>query len=158
MSENWKRFYIVPQALITDKRFKSVSCGAKLLYGILLDRRDLSVANNWIDDCKRTYIFYTVASIMEVFDCSKNTAMKFLSELEAAGLISRKKQGQHYPDKIYVNDFLKTEFKTSAKQNLRIPKNGSLGAQNLNPNHTDKNNTEFNYTEIISYPIISKRR
>ena len=32
------KFYRVPQILVTDKRFKNVSYGAKLLYGVLLDR------------------------------------------------------------------------------------------------------------------------
>lgn len=126
MKANWKNFYLIPREIVTNERFKSVSSGAKLLYGIFLDRRDMSVANNWIDNYNRIYIFYTVASIMNVLNCSKGTAIKYLSELEAVGLISRKKQGQHYPDMIYVNDFLRSEFKTSAKQNSRVQKNRSL--------------------------------
>lgn len=125
MKTNWENFYIIPREIITDKRFKDVSIGAKLLYGIFLDRRDMSVSNNWIDNNNRIYIFYTVESIMNVLNCSKGTAIKYLAELESVGLISRKKQGQHYPDMIYVNDVLTSEFKTSAKQNSRVLKNRS---------------------------------
>ena len=38
-------FYRVPKLLITDKRFKSLSCEAKLLYGLLIDRMSLSKKN-----------------------------------------------------------------------------------------------------------------
>jgi len=34
-------FYRVPKLLITDKRFKSLSFEAKLLYGLLIDRTSL---------------------------------------------------------------------------------------------------------------------
>lgn len=42
-------FYRIPKLLITDKRFKSLSCEAKLLYGLLIDRMSLSKRmNGWI--------------------------------------------------------------------------------------------------------------
>ena len=42
-------FYRIPKLLITDKRFKSLSCEAKLLYGLLIDRMSLSKKmNGWI--------------------------------------------------------------------------------------------------------------
>ena len=34
-------FYRIPKLLITDKRFKSLSCESKLLYGLLIDRMSL---------------------------------------------------------------------------------------------------------------------
>ena len=36
-------FYRVPKSLIKDKIFKNVSCEAKLLYGLMLDRLSLSL-------------------------------------------------------------------------------------------------------------------
>ena len=43
-------FYRVPKALITDPQYRSVSTDAKLLYGLLLDRMDLSVKKRWMDE------------------------------------------------------------------------------------------------------------
>ena len=97
-------FYKIPREVIKNKRYKDVSISAKLLYGILLDRKELSAANNWIDKQGRVYIFFTVESITEILHCSKGKAIKLLAELENAELIDRKKQGQHYPDIIYVNE------------------------------------------------------
>ena len=41
-------FYRIPKALFTDEAFDSISIEAKLLYGILLDRMNLSAKNGWL--------------------------------------------------------------------------------------------------------------
>ena len=38
-------FFRIPKLLITDSRFDGVSSDAKLLYGLLLDRMELSYRN-----------------------------------------------------------------------------------------------------------------
>ena len=38
-------FYRIPKMLIADKRFAEMKCEAKLLYGIMLDRMQLSTKN-----------------------------------------------------------------------------------------------------------------
>ena len=38
-------FYRIPKVLFTDRRYKSVSMEAKVLYGLLLDRMNLSIRN-----------------------------------------------------------------------------------------------------------------
>ena len=42
-------FYRIPKVLFTEERFKALSTDAKALYGILLDRMNLSARNGWID-------------------------------------------------------------------------------------------------------------
>lgn len=41
-------FFRIPKLLITDSRFDGVSSDAKLLYGLLLDRMELSYRNGWV--------------------------------------------------------------------------------------------------------------
>ena len=48
-------FYRIPKLLFTDSRFSSLSAEAKTLYGILLDRMDLSMKNGWLDKQNRVY-------------------------------------------------------------------------------------------------------
>lgn len=48
-------FYRIPKMLFTDDRFWNVSTDAKLLYGILLDRMNLSARNGWMDAAGRVY-------------------------------------------------------------------------------------------------------
>ena len=43
-------FFRIPKLLLTDDRFAEISTDAKLLYGLLLDRMELSYRNGWIDE------------------------------------------------------------------------------------------------------------
>ena len=153
-------FYRIPKQLIIDVRFKSLSNDAKILYGLMLDRMSLSVKNGWFDEDKRVYIYYSMEEVMENLNCSKNKALKSLSELDTdagIGLIERVKQGQGKPAKVYVknfmtdektvSDFPKKEVKTPIKGKSGVANLGSQESQNLNPNNTDINNTKYINTE-----------
>ena len=49
------RFYRIPRLLITGERFRGLSTDAKLLYGLMLDRMELSARNGWYDSLGRVY-------------------------------------------------------------------------------------------------------
>ena len=99
-------FYRIPKMLFTDDRFWNVSTDAKLLYGILLDRMNLSAKNGWFDESGRVYIIFTLEEIMEELGCANQKATKLVVELEEkAGLIERKRQGLGKPTLIYVKNF-----------------------------------------------------
>ena len=100
-------FYRIPKLLFTHPSFKGMSTEAKTLYGILLDRMNLSAKNNWIDDSGRVYIIFPVEEVMEALGCAEQKAIKLLSELDTkAGLIERKRQGLGKPNLIYVKNFI----------------------------------------------------
>ena len=42
-------FYRIPKLLFSDERFEALSTDAKLLYGMLIDRMELSMKNGWTD-------------------------------------------------------------------------------------------------------------
>ena len=44
------QFYRIPKLLFTHSNFQSISCEAKILYGLMLERAGLSVQNGWLDD------------------------------------------------------------------------------------------------------------
>ena len=48
-------FYRIPKLLFTDSRFQTLSTDAKLLYGMLIDRMELSLKNGWIDAHTHTH-------------------------------------------------------------------------------------------------------
>lgn len=100
------QFYRMPRVLFTNKRFKDLSCMAKVLYGFLLDRTVLSLKSDWRDN-NRIYVFFTLEEAMEMLGIGHNKAVKIFSELENIGLIIRKKQGQGKPTKIFVMNFAK---------------------------------------------------
>ena len=58
-------FYRVPKALFESEVFRPLSTDAKLLYGLLNDRMDLSRKNGWVDEEGKVYIYFTRQSVME---------------------------------------------------------------------------------------------
>ena len=100
-------FYRLPKVLFTKEQFKQLSAEAKILYGIMLDKLDLSVKNKWGDEKGRVYIIYTIKQIMADMNCADQKATKLLDELEKkCGLIERKRQGLGKPNLIFVKNFI----------------------------------------------------
>ena len=79
-----------------------ISHTAKLLYALLLDRSALSQKNGWQDDEGRIYTVYPVAEIAEVLDKGSTTVKGALNELDAAGLLERKRAGFSAANRLYV--------------------------------------------------------
>ena len=80
-------FYRIPQMLFTEEKFRLMSCEAKVLYGLLLDRVGLSRRNGWADDEGRLYIYFTQDEACEKLNVRKNKIIKIYLELEQVGLI-----------------------------------------------------------------------
>lgn len=102
-------FYRVPKVLFTAECFKELSCEAKVLYGLMLDRMSLSIKNRWFDEEDRVYIIFTIEEIMELLGCGKQKAVKNLAELDSEkgiGLIEKKRLGLGRPNVIYVKNFM----------------------------------------------------
>ena len=114
-------FYRVPKALITDPLYRAVSTDAKLLYGLLLDRMDLSMMKRWLDEFGRVFLFYKIEAIQADLCCCKEKACKLLCELESAGLIEKKRQGRGKPSIIYVKRFIKKSEKQTSKGRKNRP-------------------------------------
>lgn len=101
-------FYRIPKTLITDERYACLSTDAKLLYGLMLDRMNLSIKNSWLDELNRVYIYFPVEQVMEILHCKSEKATRLLGELDSKkgiGLIERVRQGQGKPSIIYVKNF-----------------------------------------------------
>ena len=87
-------FYRVPKVLFFNEKFWNVSTDAKLLYGILLDRMNLSAKNQWIDEEMRVFIIFTIDEVKTAIGCAEKKAVKLLDGLEnKCRLIERKRQG-----------------------------------------------------------------
>lgn len=109
MKENTNRvsdfpFIRFPAALVKLPCFKSLSADAKLLYALIVDRFNLSIANKWRDENGTPYVYFSIDSVMESIGCAKAKAVKLMDTLEDWGLIRRAKQGLGKPNRIYVLD------------------------------------------------------
>ena len=105
-------FYRIPKMLFTAEYFKALSCEAKVLYGLMLDRMGLSIKNRWIDEDDRVYIVFTVEEIAELMNCGTQKAVKLMKELDTdkgIGLIEKKRLGLGKPNVIYVKNFMEIE-------------------------------------------------
>ena len=99
-------FYRLPKLLVVCKEFEDISYGAKILYGLLLDRMGLSLLNSWYDNDGRAYIIYSVAEIQQDMNCSKATAVKMMKELETSRLLEKKRRGLGLSNIIYLKKFV----------------------------------------------------
>ena len=141
-------FYRVPKVLFTEDCFWNVSTDAKLLYGILLDRMNLSARNGWLDEEGRVYIIFTIEEIKGALGCAEKKAVKLLDELEKkCGLIERKRQGLGKPNLIYVKNFIsgsvERQFLNCQKDNSGVVKNT---IQELSKGQG--NNTDIKYIDL----------
>ena len=119
-------FYRVPKILFTAECFKSLSCEAKVLYGLMLDRMSLSIKNRWFDEEDRVYIIFTVEEIMDLLGCGRQKAIKNIAELDTEkgiGLIEKKRLGLGKPNVIYVKNFMIKDC-PEPEQEEKQPENG----------------------------------
>lgn len=138
-------FYRIPKALFTAEYFKSLSCEAKVLYGLLLDRMSLSVKNRWLDEEDRVYIFFTVDEIMELMCCKTQKAIKLLKELDSEsgiGLIEKKRLGLGKPNAIYVKNFLIKKIKPPQETNQMPECPESMERETESQKHQEKDGIE----------------
>ena len=118
-------FYRVPKVLFTAECFKSLSCEAKVLYGLMLDRMSLSIKNRWFDDEDRVYIIFTVDEIAEMMNCGTQKAVKLIKELDTSsgiGLIEKKRLGLGKPNVIYVKNFMIKEIPNQSMKTDNVQK------------------------------------
>ena len=177
-------FYRVPKILFTADAFDHLSTDAKLLYGILMDRMQLSARNKWIDEDGKVFIYYQRQKIMDALTCGNKKAGQLLAELDdrhGLGLITRIHQGLGKPDKIYVHKCIVPEMtvrgspdpddaggaETTQPEVLkehgqRCPNDTSGGVERTRQevskgscNNTEGNKTEMNDTEMSETDLIS---
>lgn len=114
-------FYRIPKLLFTSEYFKNLSCEAKVLYGLMLDRMSLSIKNRWFDEEDRVYIIFTVEELAELLNCGTQKVVRLLKELDVKsgiGLIEKKRLGLGKPNVIYVKNFMIQELTRAEKQDL----------------------------------------
>lgn len=161
------RFIRLPIVLIEDEMFKGLSIDSKVLYSMYLSRSTLSYKNNWIDENRRVYIYFTVEETAEQLGCGIKKAVKLIKDLEEIGLIKKKREGQGKPTKIYVKDFmsvfrngnsrpvkrenqdlLKGQVKNGNFDNSRMAKRKSLDLSKRQPNYIENNKIDKSYIDF----------
>ena len=112
----------IPKILFKDPEFTDLSIQAKVLYGFMLDRMALAGINDWYDKNGNVYITYTTEEIRNDLNCSIQSAVNYMKELTAIGLIEKKKVKSGKPTLIYVKRI--KEDKSEQKKKSEVPKCG----------------------------------
>lgn len=131
--ENSHRFYQLPKELFMNDSYKGLSLSAKMIYSFLLDRKELSRTNNWIDEYGQVFLLFTKKHIGEMLNLSDKPVTNAFKELIMADLIKDERQGLNKPNKIYV-----------CRINYGIGESPNQESENVRPNDTEINNTEKN--------------
>ena len=168
---NQYAFLPMPYLIIRHPAYKDLGYGEKILYTLMLNRLALSnqVSNKekYSDANGRIYIIYTVDQVCEELNCSNKTAVEFLKNLTAIGLIERVRQGQGKPSLTYIKDFASVQYENSDANNMTsvgIEKNKkeqkcrnytsrsvettSLEVKKLHSSNIDNSNTNYNNLSI----------
>ena len=149
-AENFS-FFRIPKLLFTDPIFAKLSSDAKVLYGILLDRMNLSMKNNWIDEENKVYIIFTIEEIAEIMCCATQKATKILQELDdkkGIGLIEKKRLGLGKPNILYVKNFIIQEEKEKTPKQDKITNQELWKSQFKNDENHNSGNVNFTKQEL----------
>ena len=138
-----------------------ISQSAKLLYALLLDRTTLSQRNGWQDGEGRTFIVYPIAEIADMLDRGCTAIKNALNELDAAGLLERKRAGFSAANRLYVKMppvVQISDHMTAGKPTLISPEKRPTDSQKSDlmmggkptPNKTNINNLTESQTMGVS--------
>lgn len=137
-------FIKLPKSLFESEKYAKLSLEAKVLYALMLDRSALSTQNDWVDTNGQVYIYFTASQACEYLGKSLSKITKIMSELESFRLITRKKQGQGKPSRIYVLSVL-----MPISQENRVQTNSKeVDLTSQDTSQTTTNNTNINKTDI----------
>ena len=131
---------------------------AKVLYAVLLDRSNLSRANGWTDESGNIFVVFPLNKLADLVDKGPTTVKTALTELEAAGLIERRRCGNGMPNRIYVKqpDSQDIDHLMDRKPATRQPENrpsdsrkiGRQMAGKLTPNKISNSNLKNNLSGV----------
>lgn len=141
--ENSHRFYQMPKELFINPKYQKLDSNAKVLYTVLLDRKELSRKNKWVDEYNQIYLIYTRENIAELLGVSVRTAIKVFKQLREAKLIEEEKQGLNKPNRIYVLHLDYSGHAEVAPQEM----------QELHPSDTDYSETDTRVHNIKGKPL-----
>ena len=151
-------FIRIPKLLLTGQKYKKLSSDAKILYGHLLDRMNLSAENGWLDDEGRVFVYCKVEEAADLINCCEKKTIAVFKELEDIELIERKRQGLNKPNLIYVLDFSEevsdVHFRNCPNDNSGNVERTSQELSEIHTNNTKFNKTEFSDTEFS--PVLSE--
>ena len=142
--ENSHRFYQIPKEFFVNETYRELNSDAKILYSVLLDRKELSRKNNWIDEHRQVYLIYTRENLADLLGISLRSVQRAVKLLNQMDLIKEERQGLNKPNRIYICRAKSQSYQGHAKMAHQEVKNWH------------SSDTEYSETEKIKrYAITS---
>ena len=142
------QFIQLPKELYHNKRYNYISNDAKVLYGFVLDRLELSIKNNLINEHNEVYLIFTREEVQSLINIYSKTATKIFKELNKVQLIQEHRQGLNKLTLIYVGHIIyDDEIERDLKR--KIYRSGAVDNSNQEEEELLSNNTNTNNTENI---------
>ena len=144
------KFYQLPKELYELEKYKNLSNDACVLYAMLRDRLQVSRKNGWIDEEGRVYFIFSRAEAALMIRKSKNSIIKYFSELTKVDLLEEReieKGGAYrlYLGKIQNDGDYIPEIKAKKE---RIKEDIKVKEQSKNKKNTLKNDTGEKFTPV----------
>lgn len=139
---------------------EKLSDTAKIMYGILCERLNSSLANGWWDEQKRVYVMYSLDTLAKILNKSKDTIIACKKELQENGLLEIQSTGTGKADRIFLgkvkprpeeNFVMEVENRISFAQpveNVDQSKTSPQPVENVDPNRS-KVSTQLKYINKI---------
>lgn len=113
----------VPKVLFYDKQYEDLSVDAKLIYALLLDRKEMAGRNEWVDEYGDAYVIYPKQEMKQYLNISRYRIDQALAELEAHNQMVE--VTVPYPGnlcQIYVKDITNTESRKMEEDRMKKTK------------------------------------
>jgi hypothetical protein len=135
------RFRKQPKALDENEYYNDLSIQAKYLYGIMLDKFNLSKGNGWINEKNEVYFKFRQKDLGELMNTSVRQIRRYIDELIEYDLLEKEKQisGNIY----YISLIFSHRTNMSGRPDKDVP---STGQDRPIINETKYNETEYNKT------------
>ncbi len=95
-------YFQIPIGLFAGQKYKELSITAKVAYGLLLYRMQLSSMKGWVNQNGEVYIIYTREQLAAQLGISYKSAIRVFQELKSYGLILEQKRGRGLANHIYI--------------------------------------------------------
>lgn len=94
---------LIPQALLTNKKYRELDSSAILLYTILLDdMKEKAIKENWIDEARNLYVLYSSKRLLDLLNITLSELSTIKKQLQSADLIEINNTETDDNNKIYL--------------------------------------------------------
>ena len=137
-----ERYIAIPMALFTQENYAGLDNTARLIYGFLKSRLNLSRINKWFDESGDIFFIAKISEMADFFGISKGSVSKKMAILEEAGLLERKKMGGHQADRLYLRKLSSANI--NLQNNVQVPLESSIApSEEVIHNEYGCDNPEF---------------